>query len=113
MVFAQTLVPGAVGEAGVGLTVMVYIFGVPAHPFTVGVTVMIAVTAVAPVLLAVNAGVFPVPLAASPIEGSELVHANVPPEGILTKADAVIMSPLQTTMLTGTVVTGVGSTMMV
>ena len=42
---------------------------VPGQPFTVGVTVMVAVTGVVPVLIAVKAAILPVPLAASPIAG--------------------------------------------
>ena len=47
---------------------MVNVFGVPGQPAAVGVTVIVAVTAVLPVLMAVNAAIFPFPLAASPID---------------------------------------------
>lgn len=33
-VFIHTFVPGAVGAAGVGLTVIVYVLGVPVQPLT-------------------------------------------------------------------------------
>jgi len=39
-----------------------------------GVMVMVPLIGVLPLLLAVNAGMFPVPVAASPIEGLELVQ---------------------------------------
>ena len=55
---------------------MVYELGVPTQPLAVGVTVIVAVTGVDPGLVAVKLGTFPVPLAAKPIVGSELVHAN-------------------------------------
>jgi hypothetical protein len=53
---------------GVGFTVMVNVLATPVHPFNEGVTVMVAVTGVFPVLTAANAAMFPVPLAARPIE---------------------------------------------
>jgi hypothetical protein len=74
---------------------------------------MVAVTGAVPVLVAVNAGVLPVPEAASPIEALVLVHANVPPAGVLVKAEAATLPPLQTMMFAGTVTVGVGLTVMV
>lgn len=53
----------------VGFTVMVNDSGVPVHPFAVGVTVMVATSGAVPVLVAVNEGRLPVPLAARPIDG--------------------------------------------
>jgi hypothetical protein len=58
-------------RVGVGLTVMVKVCGVPLQetPFSVftGVTEIVALIAVVPVLVAVNAVMLPVPLAASPM----------------------------------------------
>ena len=68
--------------AGVGFTVMVYVTGEPVQPLAVGVTVMVAVTGEPVVLVAVKAGVFPVPEAANPMVGSELVQLNVAPAGV-------------------------------
>ena len=59
---------------GVGFTVIVKVAGVPGQPFAVGVTVTVAVTGVLPVLVAVNAPMLPLPLAARPIEGVEFVQ---------------------------------------
>lgn len=59
---------------GVGLTVMVYVAAGPLHPFAVGITVIVAVIFVVPVLIAVNVGMLPVPFAAAPIDGLLLVH---------------------------------------
>ena len=53
---------------GVGFTVMVKVWAVPVQPLADGVTVMVAVTGVEPVLVAVKAFIFPLPLAASPME---------------------------------------------
>ena len=63
----------------VGLTVAVNVVGVPAHPFAVGVTVIVAVIGKVVALVAVNAGMLPEPLAASPILVLLLVHVNVVP----------------------------------
>ena len=54
-------------KVGEGLTTIVKFCGEPAQLFAVGVTVMVAVTAVAPMFEAVNAAILPVPLAAKPM----------------------------------------------
>lgn len=63
---------------GAGFTVIVNVFAVPVHvlPPLVkeGVTVMVAVTGVMPAFNAVKEPIFPVPLAASPIDGVLLVQ---------------------------------------
>ena len=59
---------------GVGLTVTVKVIFDPVHPLKVGVTTMVATTAAVPVLVAVNAGIKPVPLAAMPMDGALLVQ---------------------------------------
>ena len=57
-----------------GFTVMVNGTGIPLHKALTGVTVIVAVTGELPVLIAMKAGMFPVPLAASPIEVLLFVH---------------------------------------
>ena len=52
---------------GIGLTVMVNVCGAPGQPFAVGITVIVDVTGVVPMLTAENARIFPVPDAARPI----------------------------------------------
>jgi hypothetical protein len=74
---------------------------------------MVEVTGAAPEFAEMNEGVFPAPFAASPIVASEFVHANVPPAGVLIKAEAGIVVPLQTVLFNGTVVVGVGFTVIV
>ena len=69
--------------------------GVPVHELTVGVTVMVAVTGELPVLVAVKEGVFPLPLAPKPTVVLELVQVNDPPAGVLEKAVAGTVAPLQ------------------
>ena len=109
----QTVMFAGTVTVGVGLTVMVYDTGVPGHPVAVGVTVMVAVTGVLPVLVAVNAGVLPLPLAARPMEVLELVHVKVVPATLLVYAEAATAAPLQTVLLAGTVTFGVGLTVIV
>jgi len=54
----------------IGFTVMVNVMGAPVQPDgVVGVTVIVAVVALVSVLLVVNDGIFPVPLAAKPMDG--------------------------------------------
>jgi hypothetical protein len=85
----------------------VYEDGVPLTPFTVGVTVIVAVIAVVPVFVAVNDGIFPEPLAAIPIAVLEFVQAKVPPAGVLIKLVAATAPLLVTVMFAGTVTVGV------
>ena len=68
---------------------------------------------VLPPFVAVNDAMLPVPLAAKPMEGSELVQVNVPPAGVLIKFAAGTEAPLQTVMLAGTVAVGKGLTVIV
>jgi hypothetical protein len=53
---------------------MVNTCGVPPQPPATGVTVIVDIMIVAPVLVAVNAGILPVPLAATPIDGALFVQ---------------------------------------
>ncbi len=80
---------------GVGFTVMVKLAGTPGQPFNVGTIVTTAVIAAPLLLVAVKAGIFPVPEAPSPIAVLLLVHENVVPGAgpDITVADAV--DPLQ------------------
>ena len=61
-----------------GFTMIVKVLLVPTQltpPFTnVGVTVIVAVTGAVPVLVAVNDGIFPAPLAANPMDGALLTQ---------------------------------------
>ena len=53
---------------------IVKVCGVPGQPLPVGVTVIVAVIGVVPVLVAVKLAIFPVPFAAKPIAVLLLVH---------------------------------------
>ena len=76
----QILLLPVMEQIGVGFTVITKLSGLPGQvacglpPILNGVTVMIAVTAVEPVLIAVNEGIFPEPLPASPMEVVLLVQ---------------------------------------
>ena len=79
------------------MTVIVKDCGVPEQPLAVGVTVIVAVTAELVALVAVNATIFPEPLAAKPILVVLFVQLYVVP---LTdepaKVTAVVVAPAQT-----------------
>ena len=67
----------------------------PEHSFAVGVIVIVAVTGAAVLLLAVNEGMLPEPLAANPIAGLLFVQVKLVP---LTGPDKVVAgapAPLQ------------------
>ena len=85
----------------------------PAHPFTVGETVMVAVIGAAVPFVAVNDGISPEPVAAIPIAVFEFVHVNVPPAGILLKFVAGTVPLLHTITFAGTVTVGIGFTVTV
>ena len=98
---------------GVGLTVIVNEMGAPVQPLADGVTVMVATTAVVPVLVAVKDTIFPVPLAASPIEGVLLLQENVVPATGPLNPILAVASPLQYVSLFTALTPGVGLTVMV
>ena len=84
--------------AGVGFTTMVNVCAVPLHVLETGVTVMDAVTETFELLTAVKAAIFPVPEAASPIEGKLFVQLNtVLATGEPAKITAPVKEPLHTT----------------
>lgn len=61
----------------------------------IGVILIVAVTLLVPLFMAVNEGIFPVPLAANPILDVELVQLKVAPLGTLIKLLAATMLPPQ------------------
>jgi hypothetical protein len=89
------------------------VFVGPVHPANVGVTVMVPLIAPEVLLLAVNAGGLPEPVAASPIAVLEFVHVKVAPAGVLVNVPAGTAAPLQTVKLAGTLAVGKGLTVTV
>jgi hypothetical protein len=84
-----------------GFTVIVKVEGLPVQvasgvpPIFNGITVMDAITSVEPALIAVNEGILPDPLAASPMEVVLLVQLKFVafvPENVMN----VVLAPLQT-----------------
>ncbi len=69
--------------------------GVPPQVLAEGVTVIVAVIGAVPVLVAVNEGRAPVPLAASPIAVLLLVQVNVVPLTGLVNVIAEVVAALQ------------------
>ena len=68
-------------------------------PFSnVGVTVIVAITGLVPVLIAVKAGTFPLPEAANPIEVKSFVQLNVVVPFILVVENStkVVSNPFET-----------------
>ena len=103
----------------VGFTVMVKVVGVPtqltAPLVNVGVTVIVATTGAVVALVAIKLGIFPVPLAAIPIDGALLVqlYVTVPPDAGLLKLIAAVDEPLHKTWLATEFTVAVGLTVIV
>lgn len=70
----QTVISAGTSTVGVGFTVIIYVDAGPVQPFAVGVTVMVAVIGLLPVLEAVNPAILPVPLPARPMLVFEFVQ---------------------------------------
>jgi hypothetical protein len=66
----------------------------------------VATIAVVPILVAVNEGISPEPLAAKPIDVLEFVQVKVAPVGVLAKFVAATEIPLTTEIFVGTVTVG-------
>ena len=98
---------------GVGLTVIVKLIGVPAHPLAVGVTVIVATTGALVILVATKLAMLPLPAAASPIDGALLVQLNTVPATVPTKFTAAVLAPLHSTWLPTAATVGVGFTVIV
>ncbi len=102
-----------------GLTVIVNVIGVPSHgtPPLVkrGVTVIVAVTGDVVRFDAVNAAMSPLPLAASPIVASLLVHAYVVVPTVLLVVNPITgtVAPVQTTLFVTLLTCPFGLTVMV
>jgi hypothetical protein len=90
----QMVLVAAVVTVGVGLTVIVKVPTEPVQPLAVAVTDTVAVTGVVPLLVAVNAGMFPEPLVPKPTFAL-LVQANVAPVVALPKLIAAPLALLQ------------------
>ena len=66
-----------------------------------GVTVILAVTGAVPAFVALNEAIFPVPLAANPIDGVLFVQLNIVPATVPLKFTGAVDVLLHTTWLAG------------
>lgn len=98
---------------GNGFTVIVKLMVAPTQVPIVGVAVMVLVIGPAVAFVAVNAGMFPLPFAASPIPVLELVHVKVAPAGVLANVLIGTASPAQNVKLGSGVAVGKGFTVIV
>ena len=71
--------------------------GGPGQAPNTGVTVIVAITGELVALVAVNAAILPVPLAARPIDVVLFVQLNTVPGGVPEKVIVVVEAPLHTT----------------
>ncbi len=81
---------------GVGLTVIIMWVEEPEQPNAAVLTVNVSVIGNMPELIAVKAGIFPVPDEAMPIAERVLVQLKVVPLTLPEKVIAVVPAPLQT-----------------
>jgi hypothetical protein len=86
---------GVAIATGIGFTVMVNNNGVPKHPSATGTTVIVATIGPLPALVAVNEGTFPMPFAASPMDGVVLTHAKAVPAIGPVRDIAAVIAPWQ------------------
>lgn len=109
------MVIGAIGSTvGVGKTPIVNEDGVPTHPATVGVTVIVPLMVVVPLLTPlVKLGMFPVPDAPKPIAVLELDQDTVPPAGEVVNDDVGTGEFGQYVAAVGTMTVGDGKMLMV
>ena len=68
----------------------------PEHKFAIGVIVIVAVTADDPLLTPANDDMFPVPLAAKPIDGVLFVQLNTVPDTPPLNPTDEVETPLHT-----------------
>jgi hypothetical protein len=98
---------------GVGFIVMVKICDGPLHVNADGVTVNVPAIGVVPLLVPVNAGMFPVPDEAIPIEELLLFQVYVVPATELLNVSAAVGALLHTAWLKPPLPIGVGFTVIV
>ena len=92
---------------------MVNVIGAPVQPLALGVTVMVAVTGVAPALVALKPAILPLPLAARPMVVLLLVQLYVVPATGPLKLMGTVWIPLHNDWFSTALTTGVGFTKMV
>ena len=96
--------------SGSGFTVIVNVIAVPGQPFAEGVTVIVEMTGAAVLLIPVNEGILPVPLAANPIEGSLFVQLYEVLVTVPVKLIAEVVEALHISWSFGCATSGTGLT---
>ena len=95
------------------MTVIVKVFGGPEQPFAFGETVMVAITGVIPEFVVVKLGIFPLPVAAKPIEVLSFVQSKVVPATFPVKEIMPLAAVLHFTRFNIAFTVGFGLTVMV
>ena len=109
----QTVISDGTITVGEGFTVILYVEAMPVQLFALGVTVIRAVMAVAPVFVATKPGISPLPAELRPIAVFEFVQEYAAPATGLVKDVPETVFPLQIIISEGTVTEGVGFTVIV
>ncbi len=86
--------------------------GVPIQPFVFGVTVMFAIIGDVPILEVLKLGMFPLPVAAKPIDGVSFVQSKVVPVTLPVNVIMPLAIPLHFIRLVIEFTVGVGFTVM-
>ena len=94
-------------------TVIVNVVDAPVHPLAVGVTVIVATWVLPELLVTINELMFPVPLAASPINVLLFVHVNTVPAVAPENTNIGVVPPSQNDRLVTELTFGVGFTVIV
>jgi fumarate reductase subunit D len=93
--------------------VIVKVLGIPRQPFACGVTLMFAIIGDVPILVVVKLGMFPLPVAAKPIEVLSFAQSKVVPVTLPVNAIMPLAMPLHFTILAIEFTVGIGFTVMV
>ena len=99
-------------SCGVGFTVTVNCVGVPVQELAEGVTVTVELTGRLVLFVAVNVGIFPLPVDASPIPELVLAHVKVLPVTSPSGTTAIDVAPLHKVWLPMGSTVGTGFTIM-
>lgn len=111
---AVILLAAPVGATELPFTVIVKLVDVPTQPAAVvGVTVIVAVTAVGVVLMAVKLGILPVPAAAKPMLGVLFVQLYIVPATVPVNVIAAVLAPVHNVWLATAPTLAVGFTVIV
>lgn len=98
---------------GVAYTTNEKVVELPGQIPFMGVTTIVAITGALVVLIAVNDGIFPLPLVGSPIDGSSFVQTKEVPLSEPVNATGCAVDPLHNNWLLGCTTVGDGFTVMV